>query len=80
MSSLSSFESDAYVACDESEILMKNPWFGHSSDPFKAGTMLITCKRIDRCSPRTFMFELMVLSSFKSSPGVRDAIFFVERM
>lgn len=57
---------------------MKKPWFGHSSDPFRAGTMLITCKRMERYSPRTFMLELIVRSSFRSTPGVRDAIFLKE--
>lgn len=61
---------------EESETLMKKPWSGHSSDPdpLMAGTMLITCKRIDRCSPRILRLEFMVWRSLISTPGTRDAI------
>ncbi|OAY66690.1 hypothetical protein ACMD2_02110 [Ananas comosus] len=61
MSSLSSLDRETYVECKESDTFMKKPWSGYSSEPVRAGTMLITCRRMDR--------------SFIRIPGVSDAIF-----
>lgn len=74
---MSSLDKATYVEWEESETLMKKPWSGHSSDPVMAGTILMTCNKTERYSPRILTLELMLWRSLMSTPGVRDAIVWI---